>query len=467
MEQKAVVKYDYMARMARACDMFVWGIDSGAHTMEELDIPALLAKGTEYHASLLPQVQPELIASLLKPKNGQSIKAFSLALRDYIEDLGVRIDQGKPIIGVFPTLPLELFYGLDVAAVLPEVFSLVIAATYKAGVEQELDASEVEGLPGHVCAFQKAPLMAFQNGLLPKPMMFVKTTAPCDSSNITMQYTAHKLGVPLHAVDSPYYSNRRAFKYFLDEIKRMIEKIEKATGHTMDEDRLRQRVQWTNEYMSNLFKLAELRKNRPNPDPGMHRMLDLAALMMGGCSENLPNYSRVTYQEALERQRKGKTFLPQGKKEIRTLWTGSMFPYAIYLGDWVEDLFGSTYVSCALTNMPADVHGLINTSSLESMIEGLAWRTFNFPMHRTVMSHTDVYLNDMLAVAKEVGADAAIYAGNMGCKHSWTMPKLLSDHFQEEIGIPTTTLEVDWVDGRFTPRDMVMNHLTEFFGTLL
>ncbi|MDX9786309.1 MAG: 2-hydroxyacyl-CoA dehydratase family protein [Desulfobacterales bacterium] len=460
------MKYDYMARMSRACDMFVWGIDSGATTIEELDIPALLAKGTDYHASLLPKVHPELIVALLKPKNSQGIKTFSIALRDYIEDLGRRIEQEQPLIGVFPTLPLELFYGLDVAALLPELFSLVIAATYKTGVEEELDASEIEGLPGHVCAFQKAPLMAFQKGLFPKPMMFVKTTAPCDSSNITMQYTAHQLGVPLYGIDSPYYSNRRAFKYFVDEIHRMIETIEKATGHTMDEDRLRQRVEWTNAYMSNLYKLFELRKNRPIPDPGMHRLLDLAALMMGGCSENLPKYSEVTYNEALERQQKGISFLPEGKKEIRTLWTGSMFPYALYLGDWVEDMYGSTYAGCGLTNLPKDVLGVINTSSVESMIEGLAWRTFNFPMHRTVMSHTDVYLNDMLTVAKEIGADAAIYAGNMGCKHSWTMPKLLSDAFGEELNIPTMTMEVDWVDGRFTPRDIVLSQLSEFFGTL-
>ena len=243
MEEKAVAKYDYMARMARACDMFVWGIESGATTMAELDVPALLAKGTPYHASLLPNVHPELIAALLKPKNSHGIKAFSVALRDYIEDLGARIDQGQPIIGVFPTLPLELFYGLDVAAVLPELFSLVIPATFKTGVERELDASEIEGLAGHLCAFQKAPMKAFENGLLPKPMMFVKTTAPCDSSNITTQYTAHKMDVPIYAIDSPYYSNRRAFKYFVDEIKRMIETIEKATGHTLDEDRLRRRVQ--------------------------------------------------------------------------------------------------------------------------------------------------------------------------------------------------------------------------------
>ncbi|MGV8073538.1 MAG: 2-hydroxyacyl-CoA dehydratase subunit D [Syntrophobacteraceae bacterium] len=466
MESPTVNKYDYLRRLSRACDMFVWGIESGAQSFEELDMPALLAKGTDYHASLVPQVHPELIVALMKPKNSVAICNFSKVLRDYIEDFGRRVDEGQPIITVFPTLPTELFYGMDVAPLLPEMLVITLAATFKAGVEPELDAAEIEGLPGHVCGFQKAPLMAEQRGLLPKPIMFVKTTAPCDSSNIVMQYTAHKVGVPLYAVDSPYYSNRRAFKYFVDEIKRMIETIEKATGHTMDEDRLRRHVEWTNQYMSYLFKLAELRKNRPIPDPGMHRMLDLGALMMAGCAPSLPEYSRLMLEQARARVDSGTTFLPDGKKEIRTLWTGSMFPFSIYLGDWVEDMFGSTYAGCSLTNMPADVHGLVNTSSVESMIEGLAWRTFNFPMHRTVMSHTDIYMNDMLNVAKEYGAECAIYAGNMGCKHSWTLPKLLSDMFQEKLGIPTMSFEIDWTDGRFTTRDTVLNYLTEFFSTL-
>jgi len=37
---------------------------------------------------------------------------------------------------------------------------------------------------------------------------------------------------------------------------------------------------------------------------------------------------------------------------------------------------------------------------------------------------------------------------------------------QEELGIPSFNFEVDWVDGRFTPPDMVRDYLTEFFGTL-
>ncbi|MGV8075374.1 MAG: 2-hydroxyacyl-CoA dehydratase [Syntrophobacteraceae bacterium] len=468
MEQKAIEKYEYMSRITGACDLFEWCIDTGATSAQELMplLPNVLARGTEYHASLVPQAHPDLIAAIMKPKNSGAIKSWAVAARDYILDLCDRIDRGKPLIGVFPNVPLELFYAMDLAPIVPEMWSLILPATYSTGVEPELDDSEIEGFPGHVCAFQKAPLAAMEKGLLPTPSMFFKFTAACDSSNIVMQYTANKLNIGLYAIDSPYYSNRRAFKYFVDEIHRMIERIEKATGHTIDEDLLRHRVGWTNQFLDNLYKLDALRKNRPNPDPGMHRLLDLAALVMGGSTEKFVDYSRLTYQEALARHEKGETFLPEGKKEIRTLWTNSTFPYALYMSDWVEEHFGSTYISCLLSNLPADIFGQVNTSSVESMIEGLAWRTFNAPMHRTVMSHVDVYLNDMLSVAESGGAHCAIYAGNQSCKHSWVLPKLIGDLLQEELEIPSFNFEVDWVDGRFTPPDMVRNYLTEFFGTL-
>ncbi|MGV8074321.1 MAG: 2-hydroxyacyl-CoA dehydratase [Syntrophobacteraceae bacterium] len=469
MEQKAIEKYEYLHRIVAICDLLEMAIDTGATTPQELmpHIPGLLGKVTEYHASLLPRVHPELIDAALKPKNSQAIKYFALGLRDYVTGIADGVDQGKPLIHYFVAVPGEIFYAMDVVGIETELWTLLIPAVLKEGVEPELDESEIEGFAGHMCGFGRAPFMALQKGLLPKPFMFVKTTAPCDSSNITTQYAAHKLNIPLYAVDSPYYTNRRAFRYFLDEFKRMIETIEKTTGHTLDEDKLRSRVESSNVFMNYTFKLEALRKHVPNPDPGMHRLLDRAAFEICGSTDKLTDYSRKTYEEALARQEKGETFLPEGKKEIRTLWTGSTFPYAIYIADWVEEQFGSTYIDCYLSHAPGDIIGLVNTTSVESMIEGLAWRMFNAPMHRNVMSHTDVHLNDMLAAAKSHGAHASIYAGHQGCKHSWTLPKLLSDLFQSELGIPSLTFEVDWVDKRFTPPDVVRNHLGEFFQTLM
>ncbi|MGV8075023.1 MAG: 2-hydroxyacyl-CoA dehydratase [Syntrophobacteraceae bacterium] len=468
MTQKAIEKYEYLHRVVAICDLLEMAVDTGATTPQELapHIPGLLEQATEYHASILARAQPELVEAVLKPKNSQAIKTFAGALRDYVTGVADGIDQGKPLIHYFVAVPCEIFYAMDVVGIMTELWTLLIPAVLNEGVEPELDYSEIEGLPSHLCGFQRAPFAALQKGLLPKPLMFVKTTAPCDSSNITMQYAAYKFNIPLYAVDSPYYTNRRAFRYFLDEFKRMIETIEKTTGHTLDEDKLRSRVESSNVFMDYTFKLEALRKNVPNPDPGMHRLLDRAALEICGSTEKLIDYGRKIYEEALARHEKGETFLPEGKREIRTLWTGSTFPYALYIADWVEEQFGSTYIDCSLSHAPGEVIGLVNTTSVESMIEGLAWRMFNAPMHRNVMSHTDVHLNDMLAIAKSHGAHAAVYAGHQGCKHSWTLPKLLSDLFQSELGIPSLTFEVDWVDKRFTPPQVVMNHLREFFEIL-
>ena len=83
------------------------------------------------------------------------------------------------------------------------------------------------------------------------------------------------------------------------------------------------------------------------------------------------------------------------------------------------------------------------------------------------MGHTDIHVNDMLSVAKEYRANAAVFGGNHTCKYAWTLPKMLSDILEDELGIPSLTYEVDLVDARFTPHASVKQHLTEFFKTLM
>jgi benzoyl-CoA reductase/2-hydroxyglutaryl-CoA dehydratase subunit BcrC/BadD/HgdB len=281
------------------------------------------------------------------------------------------------------------------------------------------------------------------------------------------QYMAHRLKVPLVTVDSPYYNNARSFAYFHDEFKRMVEKVQKITGHTLDEETLRKHVVMGNEQLHHLYQLQELRRSIPCPDPGMHRGLDTLALTLCGSNQGFADYMKVCYQEASERMAQGATFLPEGRKEVRTLWTYSMVPNMLYLPSWLEDEFGSTYLECSLSNMPGGTVGYVDTSSADSMLEGLAWRSFNFVMHRNVMGHTDIHVNDMLTVARAYRAEAAIFAGNNSCKYAWTLPKMMSDVLRDELGIPGITFEMDMIDARFAPHASIKALLTEFFQTLM
>ncbi|MDX9787427.1 MAG: 2-hydroxyacyl-CoA dehydratase family protein [Desulfobacterales bacterium] len=469
MEPSALEKFDYIRRLHAGCDLIIGGIDTGSKTPMELAgyLPAMVEQLPPYHAQVLSQIQPDLIEAALKEKNRNAIRAHVLAVKQYLVNLTDAIDQEKPIISHFPSMTPEIFLSMDLAPLSSELFSLFLSALFTDGVEAEIDEKEAEGFPGHVCAFQKSCFGAIEKGLLPVPNIFVKTTAPCDSSNMLYQYLQDRYKMPVLSVDSPYYYNPRAFKYFVDEYKRMIEEVEKITGHTIDEDRLRSTVTLGNQQLEYLYGLQALRRQIPNPDPGMHRALDTASLFLAGTSEKVVDYMKICYDEAKARHDQKLSFLPEGKKEIRTIWTYGFTGHAIYLADWLEETFGSSYLECGLSIYPAEIVGLVNTSSVESMIEGLAWRSFNSPMHRTVMTYTDLHVNDIVTTAKAYRADAAIFGGNHSCKYAWTLPKLLSDALLEELGIPSFSWETDLIDKRFAPPSAVKIQLTEFFQTVM
>jgi benzoyl-CoA reductase/2-hydroxyglutaryl-CoA dehydratase subunit BcrC/BadD/HgdB len=466
---RAVTKYEYFQRADAICDLFTGVLATGATTPEALaeHIPSILQSIPEYHASIVSRAYPDVIEALLKPKNRNGIGMFILAFKQYLTDLTNRIDEGQPIVSNFPFCSPEVFLAMDLVPCPSDLFPLLIAAALTDGVVQELDESELDGFPGHVCGFQKAPLRAFQKGLLPKPDLFVKNTAPCDSSNIMYQFISKRLSVPVITVDSPYYNNAKALKYYFDEFKKMVESLEKMTGHTLNEDRLRKHVEMGNMQLRYLYGLQELRRHIPCPDPGMHRTLDTLAIMLCGANEKFVEYTKVCYDEAKERDEQGTTFLPEDKKEIRTLWSYSHLPNMLSLPSWAEDEFGSTYLECALSNLPGEIVGYVDTASVESMLEGLAWRSMNFPMIRNVMGHTDIHVNDMLTIARAYHAEAAVFGANHTCKYAWTLPKMVSDTLEEELGIPSISYEVDYIDARFTPHASIKATLTEFFNTLM
>ena len=101
------------------------------------------------------------------------------------------------------------------------------------------------------------------------------------------------------------------------------------------------------------------------------------------------------------------------------------------------------------------------------MIEGLAWRAFNFPMGRTSMGFSDLYVQDFLRVAKTYKADAAVFSGHTSCKHSWAAAKMVGDALMDDAGIPSFRWETDFLDRRFTPHSVAKSQLAEFFRTLL
>jgi benzoyl-CoA reductase/2-hydroxyglutaryl-CoA dehydratase subunit BcrC/BadD/HgdB len=466
METSSRTKYEWLRQIDATTDLVGGVLGTGATSPDQLDLPALLSQVPEYHASLVPQLWPDVLVSVMKPKNSGAVATCAHAIKMYMNDLFQRMDEGKPVVYHYFLMTPEIFLGMDMAPICFEIYPALLCAFYQKGVEEEIDHIEEKGYPGHLCSAQKGATGAFEMGRMPLPTVMVKHGTPCDPSNMLYQYTMEKFNVPMIVVDSPYYSNQRAFRYYLDEWKRMIDELEKLTGHTIDEDRLRKHVEWGNKQVEYLYGLQMMRRAIPNPDPGMHRVLDTAALFLCGTTQEMADYMKTCHDEAKARYDQGKGFLPEGRNEIRTLWSWAWTGHFLSMYDWLEEEFGMSYLECGLSMLPGEVVGFVNTSTVDSMIEGLAWRSFNMPMARQVFSFSDIWISDFVNVAKSYHADAAVFSGHMACKHAWALNKLLSDSLREEAGIPSFRWEVDIIDARFTPHESAKNMLTEFFSTL-
>ncbi|MEM3466076.1 MAG: 2-hydroxyacyl-CoA dehydratase family protein [Candidatus Jordarchaeales archaeon] len=458
-------KYEWIKRLDTACDLVESLLGTGATRVEQLDMGALLMFLDDYQKETVGMIQPELIPAILKPKHRNTILYHVRALKQYLNDFCERVDKGAPVVyHYFPMTP-EVFWALGVAPICYEMMAVYCSAFFKEGMAPEIDYTEELGYPHHLCSAQKGAFGGMLKGKTPKPDVLVKNSPPCDPSVMLYQVTAEHYNIPIIAIESPYYSNAEAFEFYVSEWHNMIRELEVLTGNTLDEEELRKHVQWGNEAMRYYYMLEELRKNVPNPDPGLPRIADTASIITLGSNQKYIDYFRVRYQEAAERARRGEGVIPAGKKEIRALWGYAWQSWDLALYDWLEEEFGHTCLHCGLTYFPPDVTGFVDTRSRDSMIRGLAWRAFCFPMARQGMSYADIWINDFVQLAKAYKADCAVFAGHMACKHWWALNKLLSDALMDKAGIPTLRFDTDMFDSRFTPKAEIYGIMSEFFGT--
>jgi len=468
MSEAIIAKYPLFQRLDDVCTIADYLLTQGANDLEEVT-DALISMCMTYpehvvETGLLMNV--EVLAASLKPKNRSHVHAHFMAIQKHLHDITDQMEAGKPLVAHFPSMTPEPFIAMDLAYMCAEQLSLYLVGALTDGVEEILDASEADGIPGHSCGFQRAPFKAMETGQLPMPDMFMCTTAPCNSSNMLYQMMMQRYDIPMFVCDSPYYWNDRSFDYFKEEYKRCLQGISELTGHTIDVDVLRERVEMSNRQLQYMYELQQLRRLKPNPDPGMHRAMDLAAWLMAGSNEECITYQKMCYDEAKARADKGLGVIPEGMKEIRTLHTYGWTAHFLSFPDWLEDELGSTELECGLSIYPGELVGLVDTTSLDTMLDGLAWRSFNAVMHRTVMTFSDLHIQDMVSVATEYDAEVALFAGNNTCKWGWTYPKMLTEALQDNLGIPCLTWETDLMDKRFRSPEDVKEMCREFFNTV-
>jgi benzoyl-CoA reductase/2-hydroxyglutaryl-CoA dehydratase subunit BcrC/BadD/HgdB len=416
--------------------------------------------------SILPASLPRPITNMLSQKAEIALPALK-AQATYFKIMQEGF-KGKRKVVIHPfNFPPEILHAMDITPIFIELISTMASIApekYPDNVFKYLDYGYETGLPGTLCAGQMGGAGALLYGDWPKPDLIL-SGAPgfCDVNSKILEYTARTLDIPLLHVDMSAYHDDRAMAYYRQSFRDVISRLENFTGNRLDPEKLRETIENTNKVIDLYNEISGLQAVVPSPVPNLYAFLNVGMkFTVGGRPEAIPVYEAVL-NSAKKKIKKGKGALPNEKIRCLMIYTSIYFDEKF--NDWLEEN-GIALIMDILSYFPLVP---VDTTDVDTMIDGLADMALNFPMARQMkgpLNETGGWAEDMVYLAKKYKADCAIFSGNPACKRAHGSLRLLTDRLKNEVGIPTLNLEADSWDRRITGMPAIKEKILDFLEAI-
>ena len=255
-------------------------------------------------------------------------------------------EEGKPVAYSFIVCAYdEIIHAMDVVPVWTENYAGVCAA--KRDAQRFLEKAEMENFSRSLCTYAlcdlgfdiwraelgEMPPDAPWRGMVRPDMMLGSGQLVCDPRNKWYQAAQHYMpDVPVYEVGMPWpqyesdYDYREVqdyyVKYIVEQLRGLIEFMERHTGHKMDWEKLAKLVDITDNTWDLISETYELRKAKPCPmDTGdaMNTMVPIAFMM--GTQEAYDFFIDLN-EELKQKIARGEGVIPDEK--YRLLWGGGL-----------------------------------------------------------------------------------------------------------------------------------------------
>jgi len=412
----------------------------------------IITEGTEAAASALAAAAPSENDAMW------SLAAVTGMLADYWRKIYDAYQNEQPVAWTNFGIPTELFYAMDIVPVVVDVLA-ANAAQY--GLAHKYNDRAAEKVPEYLCSNNTILLGAALSGDVAPPHIMVHPANPCDSNMGTYPVFSEYFKYPYFLIDMPYITTEQSIPYVANEYKQLIAVLEKATGRTLDYDKLREAMEFSNILHDYILRLAEFREAVPSPYSSMEVMAEIGVVMClsgtRGAAEYIQKRHEIVRRKVQEQEG---ALSPQGE-QLRVVWIygAPVFDFGIYT--WSEKEHGAVLVSQMNNNYV--MKPVEDISDTEHILLGLAEKLTLMPMTRECGGPWENYLDNSLNLLKRYRADVGIFGGNVGCKANWAIAKLVKDRIEEELGIPICNVELDLFDNRIASSEAVKGQLGEFF----
>jgi len=426
------------------------------HLLIKYILEPLVKKEETKYNSWIRQILIFIGGSCLKPSDYPGAIPLTNELVDYFRRITQTKKLGKPVIWVDWCFSTELLKAFDVVIYACEAPVLLCDFIGTRKASMLVEKAEMEGVPLELCSSSKGAVGAYLLKEAPEPDLILSTSHPCDSTASLYQLLKYMTGAPAYVLDTPYWNDKESIEYYTNNMRRLIQFIEKNINQKINWEKLKhvcENINTANHYMS---ELTEMARAVPSPISVTHLLLLWLARTVTYGSDGLAQSAKGFYTVAKARLDKKEGHLENEK--IRIIWWDISVGF-YNMHTWLEQEFGAVTVA-DMIGRAEPFH--IDTSSRESMLEGLAMTNLNAPMGRHMRGPAEFVTNEFERVIREFTADCFIFSQHTGCTHEWAIMKIIKD-ICEKAGLPALFLDADCFEARHSSEKQIKRQIREFF----
>ena len=400
--------------------------------------------------------------------------------RNYVGELKRRVvERGEPFVIAQADTPHEIFHAMDIALITNQWWSAYLSA--KQLSTRYFEALERLGYPGGSCRYCTLGLACTLAGDaksapwggLPRPAALVARLT-CDCIQHVFAIWARALGTDFFALEAPAWRHKdpQWFKHsyehwsevyeptrialMVDEMRQMIELLERKSGHRFEEQRLAALMEGINEQEGYIAEASALiGATRPCPVSITDQMPNTMIPQWHRGSAWAIAHARRFRDEVAERVRTGQVICAH--ERVRLMWIGAGLWHDVGFYNALEEQFGavfvwSMYMPFAKPQYLRQLRG--------QPLEALASRICSM----NEVLHLPPWMNAwMVSEAERCAADAAVILMPPGNRLSQS-GIYLTARALEDAGVPALILTADMVNTEGWKREQFIALVADFLA---
>jgi len=374
-------------------------------------------------------------------------------------------EDGRKVVLVPFNFPPEVIHIFEKAVPLTsEVMSTIGVVVLEGQGERYWDYAMGLGIPDYLCSSSTIELGSILSGSDFEPDIIVQSApGACDANAKIHEFVSLYMDIPQVFLEKPTDVTSRGRELYRRYFLAFIRRLEELIGEELDEEHMRQVLDRANRATDLYYELYDLRKFSPCPVPNIFNIFTYGARFTSwGLQEGIDMMRSMT-ETSKQRLEKGE--YPAPREVARCLWLYTGYYFDLLFFNWMEER-GITYLNDILSLIQPQYY---DTSSKESMLNGLAEACFEYPMTRQMGadSMSVAWIDEMAGFIKDLDANCAVYCGHHACKQTWSVINHVRSEIMKRTGAPVLCLQGDCWIRRMTPASVLKEEIRSFVDSVV